>query len=158
MKDNFKVIFGKTPLAWIVKRICKLAENPCMIIDCTKMITIRDTTIFRPENKKNLVRLITELPKILPNQKRTIIVYGIPALLFELPSNEDEKFLNLRIYTFTIKILKEIAKKHEVIIVSFIKNDKPQYLQQTRYYTNNIFKIKGDRDELNLVPFIEHQS
>ncbi len=129
-----------------------------MIIDYTKMINIRDTTIFRPGTKENLVRLLTELPKILPKQKRTIIVYGIPALLFQIPTNEDEKFLNLRIYTFTIKILKEIAKIHEVILISFVKDNKPQYLQHTKYYTNNIFTVSRHEEEISLIPLIEHQS
>lgn len=122
------------------------------------MINFRDTTIFRPIDKEKLVRLITELPKVLPVQKRTVIVYGIPALLVELAKNEDEKFLNLRIYTFVIKILSTIAKKHKVVIITPLRENKPLYLNQTAYYTDQIFTIDSSKKQLNLVPLTEHQS
>ncbi len=142
-------IISHPPLAWIVKEINSHSPFPTVIIDATNKISI-NATVIQLTNKESLAKFSFELNQILPNRPRTIIAFGINSLLSDISEIEENKFLNLRIFSFFLKSLIQTSKRrNKVILLHPSYEDRIAYLQLIDYYFPIIYTLQNNE----IVPF-----
>jgi hypothetical protein len=141
---------GKNRPHQYVQHFLQQEDPHVLIVDPNRRWSSEQLTskarIIRPPTKSDIVPTLHSLEDYISPRLHFVYIDDLPLYFREYYGRDRLYTQNIRFFTLSLSILRKLSTNIRVIFSTYenvVSTDEPIYFDQTKYYTKQIFTIRG---------------